>query len=343
MTNEYPLDGILEPMKPCKINKENPNQVRTLNTIMKGNDYVAEEKLDGCHYMMIRGRFFSTQISALTGTPVEKTENFPHLTKEIGNLADTSLILDGEICLVGKRSQDVTRITGSAPDVAVAKQEDTGWVQFRVFDILRAVSGEWMVNTPWWRRRELLEKMFQLTTLKGSQHMVLNPVIETNKEQFLRDTIASGAEGIVLKKKSGLYVCGQRPMWNWIKLKQEDEDDAVIMDYEPPSKMYTGKDVESWPYWDEEDDGPFPVSKNYYRGWIGALVLGKYNSSGELVKVCSCSGMDDEWRRRFSEHGDDYLGKVVKVKMMERTNDGNYRHPSFVGLHPDKNPKECKL
>jgi ATP-dependent DNA ligase len=326
-------------MKPCKLDFSKKSHAAKLEEALRdGSGYIAEEKLDGCHYLMIGGRFFSTRISDVTGWPVEKTHNFPHLTEFLDKLGVNDLILDGEICLPGKKSQDVISITGSYPEIAVINQQEFGWVEYRVFDILRTPNGEWLFQKPWVERRQLLEDLFELT-LDGCTYLKLNPVQLYNKKAFLYDVINQGAEGIVLKDVNGKYYPGKRPMWNWIKVKQEDSDDAIIIGFEPPTRNYTGKNINGWQYWG--DDGA-PVTKHYAMKWIGAIILGKYKE-GNLVRIGTCSGMTEHQRTLFTDHPDEYIGKVARIKMMERTNDGNYRHPSFIDIHPDKHPEECIL
>jgi ATP-dependent DNA ligase len=333
----YPLDTVLEPMKPCKPDLKKPSHVQKLEQALRDDSgYVAEEKLDGCHYMMVDERFFSTRISDVTGEPVEKTDNFPHLTEVFKSLNMPSLILDGEICIPGKRSQDVITITGSLPDVAIAKQEEFGYVQYRVFDMIRTPGGRWIDDRPWSYRRALLEQLFMYSILTDYPFIILNPIRMLDKKAFLDEVINSGAEGIVLKRTNGLYECGKRPAWNWIKVKQEDTDDAIIMGFEEPTKEYTGKYPEGWLWWENE----IPVTKYWAMGLIGAIVLGKYKD-GVLTRIGTCSGMSEFQRAKFTDHPDEYIGKVAQIKMMERTNDGNYRHPAFVQMHPDKNAKEC--
>ncbi len=345
MANEkspYPLEGILEVMKPCRINKDNPNHVSKLNSIMSnGSSYAAEEKIDGCHYVMIENRFFSTRISVKTGVPVEKTANLPHLAEAFKTLDMNGLILDGEITMPGGKSQDVITITGCLPDLAVDKQVEGKYLHYTVFDLLRAPKGNWTADLHWAARRQLLEELFSYI---DSPYIHLSKVVYKDKRQFLDYILDQGGEGIVLKHIEATYHPGKRTMWNWVKVKVESTDDVVIMGFEPPTKEYTGKEVKSWPYWSlGEDDMDCPVTRYYHLDWIGAVVIGKYKEDGELVKLGTCSGMDDSTRADMTAHPEKYVGKVAQIRLMEKTPDGAYRHPAFVSLHADKNAKECVL
>ena len=336
-TRSYPLSKFVEIMKPNSIDPANKSQVDKLQQILRSSEYVAEEKIDGCHYYTIGDRFFGPRISERTGEPVEKTDNFPHLQEALLRAGFPRLILDGEIHYVGKTSQDVTPVTGALPENAIKFQEQHDWVQYRVYDILCDPLGNWLVNKPWRYRREVLEAVCEKLS-KLTPYLKINPVVYDNKQQFVESVLAAGGEGGVIKHVNGLYVMGKRPMWNQMKIKQEDTDDVIIMNFAPPNRLYEGKNLLNWPYW----DNGVPVTEHYAKKLIGSIIIGKYKD-GELIKVGQCTGMTETQRRQFSEQPSNFIGKVISIKFMEKTNDGAYRHASFVGVHPDKNPFECKL
>lgn len=334
---DYPLPEVLEVMKPKALDPRKPSQAQRLDKMFKSPQYIAEEKIDGCHYLNIDGRFFSTRISERTGQPVEKTDSLPHLVQAIISLGMPELILDGEICRPGWRSSDVVSILGCTPSEAVRRQKDGEWLVYKVFDVLRDPRGNWLLDQPWSVRRECLESLESLFKLTGEPLEVIT-VVRSRKEQFLELVLNSGGEGIVLKNVQSPYIPGKRLPEIWTKIKVEIEDDVVILDFEPPTRIYTGKDLESWPYWENGD----PVTKYHYNNWIGAIVFGKYQD-GQLIRLGSTSGMDEELREQFSMDPESFINRVIKITAMERTADGFYRHPRFIALHPDKNAKECTI
>jgi ATP-dependent DNA ligase len=338
MSDMYPFSKIIEVMKPSKANNEKQAHKTKLDELFKSSQYIAEPKIDGCHYLNIGGRFFSTQISKRTGIPVEKTEQLPHLVEGLLRLSMPNVILDGEIFYPGWKSYNVTKVTGCNPQEAIRRQEREDWMYYMVFDILRDPEGNWLFNVPWRKRREILETVCA-RLVDICPYFKLIPVVRSRKLQYLEKLLADGEEGIVLKYVNGLYHVGKRPMWNWVKIKAELEDDVIIMGYEPPVREYTGKDFSTWPYW----EGDIPVSKYHYMGWIGAVVFGKYDQNGQLIRLGTCSGITEDDRKEFSINGDAYVGRVIKIRAMERTPDGFYRHPKFIEVHPDKNPHECVI
>jgi ATP-dependent DNA ligase len=330
---------ILQPMKPAKLDLDKPSHQKRLDHYMSSPAYVAEPKIDGCHYFLDSGRVLSTQISKGTNSLVDKTDNVPHLIEGYLRANLGEIILDGEINYPNKRgSNEATKITGCSASEAVRRQEEElGWVTFTVFDILRDPKGNWLINQPWNIRREALEYAMSLLT-KESPYFQLIPVKRSRKQQFLDRILAEGGEGVVLKHTAGIYIPGKRPIDNWVKIKVSDFDDVVVMGFDPPKKEYTGKDYENWPYW---EDG-IPVSKHYYLNQIGSIAFGKYDN-GELIYLGSCTGIDDALRKELTDNQEQYIGQVMEIKFMEKTADGRYRHPNFVRFHPDKNPYECLI
>lgn len=322
-------------MKPAHIDEENPRHLLRMEEILASPDYVAEEKIDGCHYLCYGGRFLSTD-------NVEKTENYPHLRDFFFQLGMPNIILDGEINYPGKTSQYCTRVTGSTADVATIFQNNNGAIHYTMWDILRTPKGTWLINTPYIKRREILEQFYN-TFIMGTgmeQYIHLTTMTRTNKKEFFEDIIDSGREGCVLKNVGSLYIMGKKPMWQWMKLKQKDTADLFVIGFKDPAIIYTGKQVESWNYWRDIDGELTPVTKDYYMGWIGALELGAY-VNGKLTQICTCAGLAEDLKADISAHQDKYLGRVCKISFMEKTEANYPRHPRFEMFHESKTASEC--
>lgn len=322
-------------MKPSTINEKNSNHLKRIEEILAGTDYAAEEKIDGCHYIVIGFRFFSTD-------GVEKTQNYPHLMDFLLSLEMPNLILDGEINYPGKTSQFCTRVTGANPDTAIDFQNDYAPIHYTMWDMLRTPAGTWLLNEPYWKRRKMLEAFYD-RFVKGSsmeQYIHLTDYVVQNKKEYYDELIAAGKEGVVLKRLDSAYVMGKKPMWQWMKLKQQDEADLFITGYDEPKTEYTGKNIETWPYWRDVNGVMIPVTKFYYMDWIGALRLSAY-VDGEVTQICTCSGMTEDERADISLNRNEYMNRVVKTTYMEKTEAGIPRHPRFESFHEGKLPKDC--
>lgn len=323
-------------MKPGSVKKDDSRGLKKLEEFIDSADYWAEEKLDGCHYKIIGNRVFSTG-------NVEKTENFPHIIQALKALKMPNLILDGEMFYPGKTSQYATQVTGALPDNAIEFQKKNGWIKFGIFEILRTPKSRWTINNTYKERRKLLEYFYDtfIVGTPAEEFIVLPRLAKENKRKFIDGILESGGEGAVLKKIDSIYHMGKKPMWQWMKIKQEDETDLVIMGFEEPTKVYTGTNLSTWEYWEPSEGGdPIPVTKNYYMGWIGAIVLGAY-VNGVLTRIGTASGMKETERAAMSENPDAYIGQVAKVTFMELTADGFPRHPNFKCMHEGKVATEC--
>ena len=322
-------------MKPATVDDTNEKQVARLHKLLLSDDYDAEEKIDGCHYLTYGCRLFSTE-------GCEKTDNYPHLRDFFIHLNMPNIILDGEINYPGKTSQFVTRVTGASEEQAISFQEETGYVHYTMWDILRTPRGTWLLDKTYRERRQILEQFYE-RFIKGTsleQYIHLTDRRTSGKKEFYEEIIASGREGVVLKKIDSCYILGKKPMWQWMKLKQQDEADFFVTGFEPPKALYTGKNVADWPYWKEVDGELAPVTKNYYMGWIGAIELSAY-VDGEVTKICTCSGITEELRATISENKQAFMNRVIKVTFMEKTEAGYPRHPRFKQFHESKVATEC--
>lgn len=323
-------------MKPASVKEDNIKQTLKLESLLDSNEYIAEDKIDGCHYIMVADRFFSTEL-------IEKTNNYPHFNTFFADLGMPNLILDGEINYPGKTSQYCTRVTGSDPSTATAFQLKNGYIHYTIWDMLRTPKGTWLINEPLIKRRKILEYFYD-NYIKGTemeQYIRLTKWVEDNKRNF-RDSIwDDGGEGIILKRKDSIYVMGKKPAWQWVKVKNSDTADLFISGYEPPTMAYNGKDFDNWPYWKEVNGVTVPVTKNYYLGWIGALELSAY-VNGIPTKICTCSGISEALRKELTEDQERFLGTVVKISYMERTEAGYPRHPRFMEFHESKVESECE-
>ncbi|MEG1543044.1 MAG: hypothetical protein RR382_00775 [Tannerellaceae bacterium] len=338
MSNDSFYDFVqhIQVMKPAHIDDENPKEVDRMKILLQSSDYVAEEKIDGCHYLCYGGRFLSTD-------NVEKTNNYPHLRDFFISLGMPNLILDGEVNYPGKTSQFCTRVTGCTdPNTAIAFQNDYGMIHYTMWDILRTPKGTWLLNEPYSRRRAILEEFYQrfIADTQLAKYIHITQSCSQGKKEFFDDIIKSGREGCVLKEVHSLYVMGKKPKWQWMKLKQKDTADLILTGYKDPVTDYNGNQIESWPYWREINGIMRPVSKDFYMGWIGALELSAY-VKGNLTTICTCAGLTEQFKEQISANPSSFLNRVCKISYMEKTEAGYPRHPRFEQFHESKTALEC--
>ena len=274
-------------------------------------DYIAQIKLDGmralAHVTPDGLRIFSRSAGVADPTkPLEKTASLPHLaTLKFPDLVGT--ILDAEILIPGL---DCAELSGT-----IHRKElkgDNTKVKLFVFDCLQIADKKITDRSLRYRLSELLQISHKLQ----SEHIVILPYSTTplQKRKLYDKVIATGGEGIMLKRLDAPYMEGERPSNSWYKAKKSATYDCVI----------TG----------------FSKGNGKYNNQIGAVIFGQY-VQGKLIELGQTSGMTDDIRQDMSINPKKYLGKVVTIKGMERLKSGAIRHPQYGGLRIDKHPLQC--
>ena len=371
---------------PMKINKIPKGKESMLPSLCASGNYFAELKKDGYWYEFEKsedGSFlFSSNISATTGTLVEKSANVPHIMEAM-NVLPIGTVIVGEIYYPGKTSKDVTPIMGCLPEKAIERQNgEFGQLHYYIHDIL-FYDGKDLREYGAWIRYQLLKKVYFKHGLNYCESFIeLADAITDNIEEAIHSALDAGEEGMVLKKKTSPYYTGKRsPVWETIKVKKSDTCDAILMGYCAPTKYYDGKldvqpnycgkDAAEWPYWvieelDLKDNtiisetsvpigkseivkGPnfrtMPVTKAYYYGWVTSIRIGAFDKNGQIKEIGTVSsGLTDELEADFAQHPTKYLGRVVELAGMEKNNDDHtLRHFYFKGFREDKNANECLI
>ena len=344
------------------------NKKDKLSEICASGEYFAEEKLDGALYQFCRtdkGNYlFGRTVSVKNGLLTNKIDNVPHINSALSCLPCGTVII-GEIYIPGGTSKNVTSIMGCLPAEAIKRQDKQGKIKYYLHDMI-FYNGEDMQSWGAEARYQKLVETWNEFHLEQFDFLRLAESFDTGIEERLSQILAAGGEGIVLKKKDAPYSEGKRPAWATIKCKQMDTIDLVCTRAIEATKEYTGKELETWPYWQErserDQNGEYtwlssegqyyedylhnphiyrPVTKPYFYGWKTAIGIGAYNDEGNLKEIGTVSsGLTDEMRA----HLDDYVGKVVALQCMSiDRKEKTLRHPIVKAWRDDKNAAECKL
>ena len=315
------------------------NKKDKLGEVCASGQYFAEEKLDGALYQFCRtdqGNYlFGRTVSTKNGLLTNKIDNVPHINNALSCLPSRTVII-GEIYVPGGTSKNVTSIMGCLPKEAIRRQEGLGYIKYYLHDMI-FYDGEDMQSWGAEARYNKLVEVWNEFNLGQFDFLRLAESFDTGIEERLAQILFAGGEGIVLKKKDAPYSEGKRPAWATIKCKQMDTLDLVCTRAIKPTKEYTGKELEKWPFW---RDG-VAVTKPYFYGWKTAIGIGAYDDEGNLKEIGTVSsGLTDDMRA----HLDDYVGRVVALQCMSiDRKEQTLRHPIIKGWRDDKNAAECKL
>ena len=336
-----------------------------LSEVCENGEYFLEEKIDGAFYQFVKTQnysyLFGRTVSRKTGLLTEKGANVPHIMDALSSIpADTVIV--GEIYVPGGTSKDVVSIMGCLSEKAIARQKNNP-IHFYLHDIT-FYNGEDVTALGAEDRYDLLHKLWDECGLAQYGFLRLAEKVTENLEQTISDILARGGEGAVLKKKDAPYTPDKRPAWSTVKIKQMDSIDLVCMGFCPPTKEYTGKEIETWPYWVKTTDDPEfgeveelsmsckygeegwqPVTKYYAFNQYSAIKIGAYDNNGTLVELGTVSsGLTDEMKQSMSENPVFYLGMVVSLDCMSIDKGSKtLRHPVFKAWRGDKNPEDCKI
>lgn len=355
----YPGAGNLM-IKPMLIHKGTDSQLKAAS---ESGEYFAQIKKDGALYMFVKGTngenyLFGRTVSKKTGLLTEKAANIPHIVEAFHDIPNGTVLL-GEIYYPGKTSKDVTSIMGCLPQKAYNRQfkEGYGPIQYYLYDCL-VYNNISLLKQDNWTRYQVLQAIWKKNIYQGSVipfPIKLAKVYEENLYEEVGKALAAGEEGMVFKKKTGLYEPGKRPT-SMLKAKQVDYIDAIIIGFKDPTKEYYGKEIETWEYWVDENDTRLPigihdvatatpVTKHYYYNWKNAIEIGAYDEEGKIHSIGTiASGLTDSIRAGLAETPKKYLHQVVELQCMMKDNkEQTLRHGFFLRFREDKNPEDCKL
>ena len=329
-----------------------------LKNICESGEYFAQEKIDGYWYQYEKtdnySYLFSRNISKTTNLLTEKSANVPHIMEAL-NILPANTIVIGEIFVPGGTSKSVTSIMGCLPETAIARQKNN-LIHYYVHDIIY-YDGINLINAPALTRYKILSKIWDKNNLSNYSFLHLADIFDTDIEARTVEILANGGEGVVLKKKDLPYYPGKRPAWSTVKIKKTDTVDLVCIGFCDATKEYTGKELETWPYWYNPVEDTVtnrcrygnpkwePITKGFFNGWKTAMQVGAYDDNGNLIEIGTVSsGLTDQDREQMATNPEKYLNKVFEISCMEKDNkEKTLRHPHIVKRREDKPAKDCKI
>lgn len=261
-------------------------------------------------------------------------EKFYPICDELKSM-ELDVILDGEIVVVGA--------DGHANFGALQNwhSEADGDLLYYVFDILW-YQGKDLKNLTLSERKGILQEL-----LPESERIKLSTPFYTSGIKFLESAKKMGLEGIMAKRKDSLYHSHTRTK-DWLKIKANQRQEVVIGGFtknEGSSKAFSSLLV-----------GVYQGKELIYTGKVGTgfsdklqqELLGKFKKLTRKTSPFSTKP-DVNKASRFRPdppHADvTWLRPdlICEVSFTEMTADAVMRHPSFLGLREDKDPKSIVL
>ena len=294
-----------------------------------GPEWCFEIKYDGVRVLAWR-KDDEVQLTGRSGEDI--TGRYPEIADALRALAIPRFLLDGEI---------VAEDEGGRPSfqrlqarMGLTRPRDIEAARARVpvrgmfFDCLN-LEGHDLRKLPLVQRKELLARVLPpLGTVQRCDHVL------EHGEAFFAAASEMGLEGIVAKRLMSPY-SGRRSA-DWIKVKCDRRDVFVIGGYTEPQGS---------------------------RARFGALHVGRYEGTRLVYVTKVGTGFDTAGLEKIAQaleplrratspfevgspsgRGNHWVEPrlVCEIRFTEWTDDGGLRHPTFIGLRPDKKPEDCR-
>jgi len=249
-------------------------------------------------------------------------DRFKPIVKSLSRIKK-NVILDGEIVVIDKSGKSFFQL--------IQNYQNTGQgnLVYYVFDILYYDRSD-LKNLPLMERKKILSEVLpEIKNIRYSEH------IDQYGKKFYNLAKKMGLEGILAKRRDGIYLPGRRTS-EWLKIKTHLQQEAVIAGFTEPRGS---------------------------RAKFGALVLGVYERGRLKYIGHTGGGFNDQSLRHVYDKLKRLVTKtsafenppktnapvtwvrpklVAEINFSEWTADGHMRQPIFLGLRPDKDPKEVK-
>lgn len=347
-------------------------QVNARAKIFSG-DWLGSPKMDGFFTKLIKDEdgeiLLYSRSRNVKGEYVDKHEWVPHLQSFFDSLPNGTCLL-GELYLPSSPgSKNVSTILGCLKEKAIARQENGEKLCLYIFDCL-AYDGLSYLGNPAKHRFSNMRTFFLSEDL-GDYVSIAKYYSGAELWEMLARVLSEGGEGMVITHKDGFYEPGKRPSKTTLKIKKElaqTIDCFFTGRFSAPTKLYTGKEIEKWTYWENERTGNrklgefykeyitgepiVPVTKLWFYDWAGSLEIATLkHSEGSHCKVNGIvyedyaiepigwlSGLTEEIKSDPAH----YAFRPIEVSAMEydRQTQG-LRHAKMIGWRDDLTLADC--
>ena len=284
--------------------------------VLERGDWLYERKLDGLRCIAVCR---AGGVELWSRNHLSFNSRFPALVAELRDLGIHPMVLDGEVVAFdekGNTSFQLLQSPGPGPaPVYVA------------FDLIHLL-GRDTTGLPLRDRADLLRRALPVGT---GAHLQVSEHLSGPPGELLRQACDRGWEGLVAKRADSRYRSGRSPEWRKIKCSARQE--LVIGGWTEPSGARTGFGALLVGYF---RDGALRYAGRVGTGFDEATLRALHSELRRLERPDS--PFADLDRQAGTHWARPEL--VAEVSFTEWTRDGRLRHPSFLGLRPDKSAPE---
>lgn len=335
---------------------------KTRSRIFSG-DWIAAEKKDGYFSKLIKdddgNLMLLSRNKNVNGEYPDKHEWVPQLNSFFEAIPNGTCLL-GELYLPNNPgSSNVTKLLGCLKNKCVERQEKNEKLHFYIFDILAWNGTSFLDKDNSYRSDYLLNLKKKFIC---DNNFVDFPTFYEGAELWskLQMILANGGEGMVILRKGAKYQPGKRPSTDCQKVKKElieNIDCFFTGRWTKPVREYTGKELETWIYWENIRTGqkilgekykeycngePIePITKSYYHGWAGSLEIGVItkdeNGMNKIFPIGLLSGLPEN----IKAAPESVKYRCIEVAAMEILPTGGIRHGKMKQFRDDLSIEDC--
>lgn len=322
--------GVRHPHKRQSPTFVTPMAALAVDALPEGPEWSYELKLDGYRALVMKD---GTSIQIRSRNDKDLMRMYPAVAAAGRRLQAEQAVIDGEIVAVdekGRPSFQALQHRGTHPKHTIT---------FYAFDLVH-LNGEDTTALPLKMRRAKLGQVIEKSGL------LLSLELPGSVADIVSTVRAMQLEGIVAKRKNSVYEPGERSD-NWQKLKLEHQQEFVIGGYRPYGN--NSLDALLVGYF---DDQKLRFAAKVRAGLVthAKLELVRRLKSLRLDR-CPFVDLPSEGSSRWGggvsvEDMKEMIWTkpelVVQIRFVEWTSENRLRHSKFLGMRPDKNPKDVR-
>ncbi|WHF53104.1 DNA ligase D [Chryseobacterium gotjawalense] len=294
-----------------------PMLAQTGEKAFNNKDWVFEIKWDG--YRAVAD-LREPVIQLYSRNGLSYSDKFSKIIKALDH-QNHQMVLDGEIVAFNKEGKpdfQILQKIGENPDLAMT---------YQVFDLLW-LNGHSTENLTLVQRKELLkDALTENNVIKYCEHIPQNGI------DFFQQIKKMELEGMIAKKTDSIYSEGVRSS-DWLKIKFQNTEDVLICGFTEPngSRKNFGALIL----------GTFADGQLKYCGHAGTGFADKIlDSLYELFKPLIIGNCPFEEVPKTNAPATWLKPELVcEIKFTEKTKDGIFRHPVYMGLRSDKDKED---
>jgi ATP-dependent DNA ligase len=314
-----------------------PMEAKSVESLPDGTGWQYEPKWDGFRCLVFRDGP-EVHLQSKAGKPLGRY--FPEVVDAVLAMEADRFVLDGELIIPvdGVLSFDALQLRLHPAESRVKKLAAETPAQLMLFDLLFFRETSYLA-APLEMRRTSLEILY---SAERSDDLLLSPFTEDRAvAQGWLDMAGGALDGVVAKRRDGVYEVGERAM---LKIKQLKTADCVV--------------------------GGFRYASGSKQ--VGSLLLGLFNDEGKLDHVGFTSSFGDQdkdeltarlealvgepgftgdapggpsrWATERSTEWQPLRHELVAEVRYDHVTGNRFRHGTkFLRWRPDKAPEQCRM